>query len=270
MKFRNLIKIILSLLIAISGVTSLFYLIVNKLEVEELFLKVNKKLFDKKTSKNNGNDEFWAREILNGGYILFFRHAERDKWTHVLMFDGIETGFYNNGKDLNGTRFGENDYFKDIVCLNKRGKIQAKGMSEIIELSKLPVGNIISSPSCRARQTAELVFGGYDKLEKNLVHKGPFLENENERKVFIKDYLKNLSIKEETNTIITAHNYVISEHTFNNKDGGTNNNKDERTKLKLEEGGFYVISNKNNELELKHSFKRFSEFSKTFYPRKFN
>ena len=27
---------------------------------------------------------------------------------------------------------------------------------------------------------------------------------------------------------------------------------------------------KDNELELKHSFKRFSEFSKTFYPRKFN
>ena len=262
MQFRNLIKIILSLLIALSGVTSIFYLIINRLEVEESFWKVNKKLFNKITSKKIGNDEFWAREILNGGYILYFRHAERDKWNDVLMFDGIEAGFNNNGKDLNGTRFGENDYFKDAVCLNKRGKIQSKGMSEIIELSKLPVGNIISSPSCRARQTAELVFGGYEKLNKNLIHKGPFLENENERKVFIKDYLKNLSIKEGTNTIITAHNSVISDHTFNNKDGGT--------KLKLEEGGFYVISNKGDELDLKHSFVRFSEFSKTFFPRKFN
>ena len=42
--------------------------------------------------------------------------------------------------------FGENDYFRDAVCLNKRGKIKAKGMNEIIEFSKLPIGNIISSP----------------------------------------------------------------------------------------------------------------------------
>ena len=260
MKFRNLIKIILSLLITLSGVTSLLYLIINRIEVQESFQKVNKKLFNKITFKKIGNHESWASEILNGGYILYFRHAERDKWNDVQMFDGIEASFNNNGKDLNGTRFGENDYFKDAVCLNKKGKIQAKGMSEIIELSKLPVGNIISSPICRARQTAELVFGGYDELNINLVHKGPFLENENERKVYIKDYLKNLSINKGTNTIITAHGSVISDHTFNKKDGIP----------KLEEGGFYVISNKSNKLELKHSFIKFSEFSKTIFPRNFN
>ena len=162
MNFRNLIKIILSLLIALSGTTSIFYLIINRKEVKESLGKVNQKIFKKIKPNKTSKDEFWAREILNGGYILFFRHAERDKWLDVKMFDAIEAGINNNGNILREQRFGENDYFGDAVCLNKRGKIQAKGMNEIIEFSRLPIGNIISSPSCRARQTAELVFGRYE------------------------------------------------------------------------------------------------------------
>ena len=259
MNLRNIIKIILSLFITLTGVTSLFYLTINRKEVKESFWKVNQKLLNKVNIRKIGNDEFWAREILNGGYILFFRHAERDKWIDVNMFDSIETGLDNHEKYLNGTRFGENDYFKDAVCLNKRGKIQAKGMKEIIEFTKLPVGNIISSPSCRARQTAELVFGKYDNLNKALVYKGPFLENENERKKFLIDYLTNLPIKEGTNTIITAHNSVLTNDILNNI--GKN--------PRLEEGGFFVISNKDNKLELKHTYFQFSRYSKIFFPRKF-
>ena len=190
---------------------------------------------------------------------MFFRHAERDKWKDVRLFDSIEVGLDNIGKEANGRRFGENDYFKNAVCLNKRGKIQAKAMSEIIELSKLPVGNIISSPSCRARQTAELVFGKYDNLNKALVHKGPFLEDENERKNFLIDYFKNLPIKEGTNTIITSHNSVVPDNILNN----TGKNQS------LDEGGFFIISNKDNKLELKHTFFGFSSFSKIFIPRNF-
>ena len=259
MNFKSPIKIILSLLISLSGFTSISYLIINRQEFKENFWKISQKLSNKINTKKNNDDEFWSREILKGGYILFFRHAERNKWADVKMFDAIEADLHNNGKGLNGSRFAENDYFKDAVCLNKRGKIQARAMNEIIEFSKLPIGDIISSPSCRARQTAQLVFGKYDNLNKNLIHKGPFLENENERENYLKSYLTNLSIKEGTNTIITAHNSVLSNETFNQKGD----------KLRIGEGGFYIISNKDNKLELMHEFDKFSNFSKTFFPRKF-
>ncbi len=44
-------------------------------------------------------DDYWAREILNGGYILHFRHAERDKWIDVQMYDVLESDLHINGVD---------------------------------------------------------------------------------------------------------------------------------------------------------------------------
>jgi len=259
MKFRNVIKIILSLFIALSGFTSLFYLTINRKELKTTFSKVNQKLFNKRKPVNTGSNEFWAKEILNGGYILLFRHAERDKWFDVKMYDSLELGLPINGNGTNGKRFAENEYFKDAVCLNKNGKIQARGMSELIEFSKLPVGIVISSPSCRARQTAELVFGKYDNSNKALVYGGVFSENENSRVKFLKDYLLNLSIKDGTNTVITAHNSVVNDDVFDQID----------SRLRIEEGGFFIISNKDNKLKLKYTFNEFSSFSKIFLPRKF-
>ena len=136
MNFRNVIKTILSLFIALSGFTSAFYLILNRTEVKKGFFVVNQNLFKKLKPVKASDNKFWAEEILNGGYILFFRHAERDKFNDVYTFDRIEAASLNNGKIVRGTRFGENEYFKDAVCLNKRGEIQANAMSEIIKLSK--------------------------------------------------------------------------------------------------------------------------------------
>ena len=44
------------------------------------------------------NDEYWAKEILNGGYILHFRHAEREKWIDVQMYDSLESDVHSNGE----------------------------------------------------------------------------------------------------------------------------------------------------------------------------
>ena len=45
----------------------------------------------------------------------------------------------------------------------------------IIE-SGIPIGFVISSPSCRARQTANISFGGYDKLDEIFIHGNVFNE----------------------------------------------------------------------------------------------
>ena len=201
-------------------------------------------------------DKIWAKKILSGGYILFFRHAERDKWIDVQMYDALESE--PQEKNSESFRFAENEYFEGAVCLNKRGKIQAKAMGEVIKFSKLPVGYVVSSPSCRARQTANLVFGGFDELEKKFVHKGPYTELGN-RSEFLENYIINLPISKNKNTIISAHNGVIGYHLF--KKGEYKS---------LEEGGFYVLSTKNNKLVLEHEFHNFNSFSKQFFIRNHN
>ena len=70
------------------------------------------------------------------------------------MYDALESDVHNNG--LNQSRLAEKDYFKNAVCLNERGMIQAKAMGEHIDNIDLPIGYVISSPSCRSRQTADL------------------------------------------------------------------------------------------------------------------
>ena len=117
----------------------------------------------------------WSKKILKGNYILFVRHAEREKWTDVQMYDAIESDLHNNG--TNSSRYAENTYFSKAVCLNTRGEVQVKAMREVVEYSGLPIGYVVTSPSCRSRQTADVVFGGYDKIDKILVHKGPYFEN---------------------------------------------------------------------------------------------
>ena len=56
---------------------------------------------------------------MNGGYIPHFRHAERDKWIDVQMYDSLESDVHDNG--LNESRLAEIDYFKDAVCRMREG-----------------------------------------------------------------------------------------------------------------------------------------------------
>ena len=176
------------------------------------------------------DDVYWAEKILEGGFILHFRHAERDKWIDVQMYDALESDVHQNGE--NESRYAENDYFEQAVCLNDRGKIQATAIGEHLVNIKLPIGTVVSSVSCRARQTAELAFGGYDSLHRLLVHKGPYNESKHQRLESLIEFYSSLSIEEGTNTIVSSHNSVIKCEMFENCFGKS---------LNIEEGGFYLV-----------------------------
>jgi len=244
------IKSILGLFILTSGFTSLYYLF-NESEKVKLFVEKNTVI-----QQSKKDDKKWANEILKGGYILFFRHAERDKWIDVSVYDALETNVPNIGGK--GLRYGEKEYFGKAVCLNKRGKIQAQAMNEVIEHSGLPTGYIVSSPSCRARQTAELAFGGYDKLDYNFLHKSPFLVDLSKKNNFLEKHILNLPIEKGSNTIISSHNpkSVIDCSYFTNKN----------CDFKLGEGGFLVIKKDNNKLDLVYKFYNFKTYSRVFFP----
>jgi phosphohistidine phosphatase SixA len=211
------------------------------------------------TEGQSDTHAFWAKKILDGGYILFFRHAERDKYLDVQVYDSLETSLVP--KSLSGYRLGEEEYFSSAVCLNERGIIQARSIGEIVSDINLPVGKVIVSPSCRARQTALIAFGGYERAVAVLVHRGPYKEDFDEHKIDVKDFLAQLSVSPERNTIVVAHNDVIDRIIFTNSFDGA-------SAISLEEGGFVVISqSKSGSLTLEHIFTNFLNFSSQFYDR---
>ena len=212
--------------------------------------------------KPNEDDLLWAKRIMNGGYILHFRHTERDKWIDVVLYDSLDSHVHNKGEDE--TRYPENDYFKKAVCLNERGEVQAKVIAEQIAHIKLPIGYVVSSTSCRARQTSNIIFGGFDAMKTILVHKGPYAEDEKERTEKLKKLYLSLPILNGKNTIVSAHNSVVHKGMFVNN---TSKFENKLKELALEEGGFFVISKNKNKLKLEHQFYNFSEFSKNFHIR---
>ena len=240
-------------LILLLSFSSILYLYEKRFLIKTLLFPVSQSKYS-----TNENDIYWANQIMNGGYILHFRHTERDKWIDVQVYDALESDVHKNG--INESRYAENDYFSNAVCLNERGKIQAKAIGEIIKHIGLPIGVVHSSVSCRARQTAELAFGGYDKLHRILVHKGPYFENETERVKKITKLYKSIKIEENKNAIVSSHGAVISCDMFVN-------DKCPYDMLTLEEGGFYVLKNTQAGLVFEYEFHNFNDFNKIFFKR---
>ena len=244
-KFLNVIIALSLVFLTITTLASIIYIYEKR---HKIFTKID----IKPEYSIDSNKYDLSQKIMKGGYVLFFRHAEREKWIDVQMYDAREAK-----KKLKA----ENTYFKDAVCLSKRGMIQARMMGEIVKDLKLPINRIITSPSCRARQTAELVFGGYNEIKNIFLHAGPYNENSKEFGVKVKDQIMKYEPPNNSNIIISAHNSVVDELPF---DIIKNNTK---TKKGLGEGGFYVIKNERKKLILVNKFYTFHEFNVMFQQR---
>ncbi|WP_187152556.1 histidine phosphatase family protein [Prochlorococcus marinus] len=223
--------------------------------------RIKQKLFTEKTSdiaayRGTKAEKKWANIIQNGGYILHFRHADRNSYKDNVIFDALESVVHSNG--INGTRFAESHYFSEGTCLNKRGKVQARVIGEHMRNINVPIGFIITSPICRARQTASIAFGKYDEIDFNLVHRGPFTEDKLNRVKKLKKLYLSMPIEQKNNTIVSSHNGDVIRDIFKNTKVDS---------MYVDEGGFFVISRKNNELTLEHRFNNFNDFSRHFYPR---
>jgi phosphohistidine phosphatase SixA len=196
----------------------------------------------------------WYNEIINNpGYILFFRHAEREKWLDVKSYDAIE---------LENNILAEKSSFKKAVCLSSRGVEQAKMMGEYFKKIDLKVKSIISSPSCRARQTAMFSFGEIDKIRNELVHYGPWNETEDFHYSNVRNILLNVPFEKGRNTIVFGHNGVVDKSVVDKYPIGF--------AFDLDEGGFYVISKNKGKLVINYKFNDFHSFSKNILIRKKN
>jgi len=78
--------------------------------------------------------------LLRGGYVLYFRHASTDFGQN----DERMTDFENCGSQRN---------------LTGRGRSDARAIGAAIRRLNVPIGDVLASPFCRTRETAELIFG---------------------------------------------------------------------------------------------------------------
>jgi phosphohistidine phosphatase SixA len=173
----------------------------------------------------------WAERLRGGGFILFFRHANRESWPLVSTFDVYALAA--NLKDPSQASF------KRAVCLSEQGIEEAKIIGRILQLAKIPTGTVISSPSCRAMETAMYAFGKIDRVDNSLLHSAlvsdkvlpSFLDQ-------LRTLLLNVDIKAGTNTVITSHNGTLDRNKGLPIEG--------QMEL-LDETGFYIIERKAND-----------------------
>ncbi len=126
-----------------------------------------------------------VKMIQKGGYVIYFRHAHTD-----------HSQSDNKRQDL-------------ASCVNQRnldalGKREAKVIGAAFRLLEIPVGDVRSSPWCRAKDTATLAFGRAD-VSYNLSFS--ISKSRDETEALAKALKKMLAEKPEkgTNTLLFAH-----------------------------------------------------------------
>ena len=193
-------------------------------------------------------DKFWAEEIIKGGYILHFRHAQREKWTDVTAFDAWELS-----KEIKA----ENSSFDKAVCLTDQGDEEAKLIGNIFKLTKVKIHKVVSSPSCRARETAILAFGKIDAISNSLLHRTAMtVEQHLPMTLKLRNIIENLEIKAGSNSILSGHGGTLSNYIDVLIDVNHVGKLDDR-----DETGFIILEKKDGEIIAHHKYKSIWHFA---------
>jgi phosphohistidine phosphatase SixA len=93
-----------------------------------------------------------VRELRQGGYVLYMRHASTD--------------FSQNDSQMRSYEDCEHQR-----NLTDKGRAEARAVGEQIKRLRLPVGEVLASPFCRTMETARLAFGKAQAMQE--VRGGP-------------------------------------------------------------------------------------------------
>ena len=225
----------------------------NKIKDFKSSLNINENaLIDSKAIK----DLFWTNEIKKGGYILHFRHGEREKWDEALYgFDNYELLYKIDAKKETWSR---------AVCMTQRGIETSKSIKRGFEHANIKIHKVFSSPSCRARETAIYAFGRIDELHSSLLHYSALNPLDRHKMAMgLKKTLLEFKLDKNKNLILSAHNSVWDFYT--SKVGEGLIDETNILAMGLEETGFYIVENKNNKIILRYRFNRSKDFLKLLY-----
>lgn len=193
--------------------------------------------------------EEWANKLAEGGFILHFRHTEREAWDDVTGFDAIESS-----QSLDG----ETESWSSAVCLTDKGKEQAKFIGKVMEYANIQIGPAFASPSCRARQTCRLATGEDCREIPSLLHRSamPGFQHEAAAKR-LRDQILSISIPQGSNALLVGHNSTL------NFDAERGTIIEDVTSQK-EQGGFSILEREDGKIFVRHTFDTFADFVNSF------
>jgi len=205
------------------------------------------KLYGEKAKGEQEKRDSWVNRLKKGGLIIHFRHAQREKWETVTGFDAYAL---RKGRD------SREDSWNAATCLTKRGIEDAKLVGNLFQLASIPVGDVISSPSCRALETAMHAFGKVDLVKNSLLHRTAIHPGQHEKFASnLRNLLLNMKIPDGKNIVLSGHGGTLG------KDGTrvidlneTGQELDER-----DETGFVIIERVNGQLIARYQFKSITD-----------
>ena len=207
------------------------------------------------------SDIQWANKIREGGYILWIRHAHRNKWQEsVAYLDAY--ALINNIDEAESS-------FSTGTCLSRpRGVEGAKILGKIITQNNIKISEVWSSPSCRSKETAMFAFGKIDKIHNCILHTTAINISQHEAcGKRMKELILNFRLPNNKNLIVSGHGNTVKTYTES-----SHFSDDYRDNLDLDEGGFLVLQkdSKNKKVKIVYKFKRFKSFANALYQIKIN
>lgn len=157
-----------------------------------LYLLLLLSSFHGQAEDSNQTTNSLISDIRKGGHIIYMRHG-------ATNHDQKDT----NRKDLSDCSFQRN--------LSAEGIVELQRIKASFQHLSIPIAAVKSSPYCRTKDTASIVFGAY-KVEKNLQFSISKDEQESRE---LGQKLVNMMLNSDT----VSGNVVFVGHTSNLKDG---------------------------------------------------
>lgn len=124
--------------------------------------------------------------LQQGGYVIFFRHGA----TYRSQLDTDQQNLENCQTQRN---------------INEEGIAQAEAIGQAFQAANIPLGDVLASPYCRTRDTAEIAFGRVE-LTEDLIN--PFSKEDEAEVARLGEQLQQLLSRPPapgTNTVLVGH-----------------------------------------------------------------
>jgi phosphohistidine phosphatase SixA len=223
----------------------LFLLSFGIFQFSKKIFKQNSQIIDRADISNSAfQDQLWIDKIRKGGFILHVRHYTREREPDVQIFDAIEILSSKNARDESWGKF---------TCLNAIGINEAKIVNRILSLSDIKISKVISSPSCRAKESAFIAFGKIDEIWNSLLHRTAIPPRQfSQFAEQLKADIANLEPTIGSNIVLVGHGQTLS---YNQKILFESNPYGDRIDDARDMGGVVVMElTKDKKLYVRHVF----------------